>query len=173
MCWPSTCSYLFYGSPSAFSTYLANILDTNAHFTLGVKANVQLKPSIPSGAKVEISPKGFKLGEKAWNRKNIFNLPKVINKCWTLWLQGWKKDTISFGKPICNARHYIPPLSSITLCSQTPWPATRVAIWPLRGSNSLSTVERCWTPFQAFVVDCNRFFVCKTLPCFMQHSTRA
>jgi hypothetical protein len=64
-------------------------------------------------------------------------------------------------------------LSSITLCSQTPWPATRVAIWPLRGSNSLSTVERCWTPFQAFVVDCNRFFVCKTLPCFMQHSTRA
>jgi hypothetical protein len=30
-----------------------------AHFTLGVKANVQLKSSIPIGAKVEISPKGF------------------------------------------------------------------------------------------------------------------
>jgi hypothetical protein len=28
-------------------------------FTLGVKANVQLKSSIPTGAKVEISPQGF------------------------------------------------------------------------------------------------------------------
>jgi hypothetical protein len=30
-----------------------------AHFTLGVRANVQPKSSIPIGAKVEISPKGF------------------------------------------------------------------------------------------------------------------
>jgi len=36
-----------------------------AHFTLGVEANVQLKSSIPIGAKVEISPKGFTLGVKA------------------------------------------------------------------------------------------------------------
>jgi hypothetical protein len=28
----------------------------SAHFTLGIKANVQLKSSIPIGAKVEISP---------------------------------------------------------------------------------------------------------------------
>ncbi len=34
-------------------------------FTLGVKANVQLKSTIPIGAKVEISPKGFTLGVKA------------------------------------------------------------------------------------------------------------
>jgi hypothetical protein len=36
-----------------------------AHLTLGVKANVQLKSSIPIAAKVEISPKGFTLGVKA------------------------------------------------------------------------------------------------------------
>jgi len=30
-----------------------------AHFTLGVRANVQPKSSIPIGAKVEIGPKGF------------------------------------------------------------------------------------------------------------------
>jgi hypothetical protein len=33
--------------------------DYNAHFTKGVKANVQLKSSIPIGAKIEISPKGL------------------------------------------------------------------------------------------------------------------
>jgi hypothetical protein len=36
-----------------------------ARITLGVKANVQPKFSIPIGAKVEISPKGFTLGVKA------------------------------------------------------------------------------------------------------------
>ncbi len=34
-------------------------VQTKAHFTLGVRANVQPKSSIPIGAKVEISPKGF------------------------------------------------------------------------------------------------------------------
>jgi hypothetical protein len=33
-----------------------------AHFTLGVKSNVQLKSSIPIAAKVEISPRGFTPG---------------------------------------------------------------------------------------------------------------
>ncbi len=46
-------------------------------FTLGVTANVQLKSSIPIGAKVEISPKGFTLGVKAEMPKIIFNLPQV------------------------------------------------------------------------------------------------
>jgi hypothetical protein len=41
-------------------------------FTLGVKANVQPKSSIPIGAKVEISPKGFTLGV---NSEKLFNLP--------------------------------------------------------------------------------------------------
>jgi hypothetical protein len=36
-----------------------------AHSTQGVKANVQVKSSIPIRAKVEISPKGFTLGVKA------------------------------------------------------------------------------------------------------------
>jgi hypothetical protein len=44
---------------------LLNQARSKAHFTLGVKANVQLKSSIPIGAKVEISPKGFTLGVKA------------------------------------------------------------------------------------------------------------
>jgi hypothetical protein len=52
-----------------------------AHITLGVKANVQLKSSIPIGAKVEISPKGFTLGGKAEIQKIIFNLPQVTNEC--------------------------------------------------------------------------------------------
>ncbi len=50
-----------------------------AHFTLGVKANVQPKSSIAIGAKVEISPKGFTLGVEAELEKNLFNLPKVTN----------------------------------------------------------------------------------------------
>jgi len=50
---------------------------TKAHFTLGVRANVQTKSSIPIGAKVEISPKGFTLGVKGRNRKKLFNLPQV------------------------------------------------------------------------------------------------
>jgi hypothetical protein len=37
---------------------------------------VQLNASIPIGAKVEISPKGFTLGVKAETQKKIFNLPK-------------------------------------------------------------------------------------------------
>jgi hypothetical protein len=45
-------------------------------FTLGVKAHMEPKSSIPIGAKVEISPKGFTLGvKKAEIEKNIFNLP--------------------------------------------------------------------------------------------------
>jgi hypothetical protein len=51
---------------------------TKAHFTLGVKANVQLKSSIPIGAKVEISPKGFKLGVKAEIGKTFSICPKLV-----------------------------------------------------------------------------------------------
>jgi hypothetical protein len=36
-----------------------------ARFTLGVRADVQPKSSIPIGAKVEIIPKGFTFGVKA------------------------------------------------------------------------------------------------------------
>jgi hypothetical protein len=38
---------------------------SKAPFTLGVRPHVQPKSSIPIGAKVEISPKGFTLGVKA------------------------------------------------------------------------------------------------------------
>jgi hypothetical protein len=43
-----------------------------AYFTLGVKANVQLKSSISIGAKVEIIPKGFTLGVNAEIEKKKF-----------------------------------------------------------------------------------------------------
>jgi hypothetical protein len=40
--------------------------------------------------------RAFTLGVKAELGKNLFNLPQVTNKCWTLWHycigpQGWKK----------------------------------------------------------------------------------
>jgi hypothetical protein len=51
---------------------------SEARFTLGVKANVQLKSSIPIGAKVEISPKGFTLGIKAEIEKIFSIWPKLL-----------------------------------------------------------------------------------------------
>jgi hypothetical protein len=51
-------------------------------FTLGVKANVQPKSSIPIGAKVKINPKGFTLGVKAQiGKKKTFQSAPSINKC--------------------------------------------------------------------------------------------
>jgi hypothetical protein len=49
-------------------------------FTLGVKANVQLKSSIPIDAKVQISHKGFALGVKAeiQIKKNFSICPKLL-----------------------------------------------------------------------------------------------
>jgi hypothetical protein len=44
---------------------LYETVPSKAHFTLEVKANVQLKSSISMGAKVKLSPKGFTLGVKA------------------------------------------------------------------------------------------------------------
>jgi len=40
-------------------------ISTHAHFTLGVKANVELELNILIGAITKISPKGFTLGVKA------------------------------------------------------------------------------------------------------------
>jgi hypothetical protein len=48
-------------------------------FTLEVKANVQLKSSIPIGAKLEIAPKGFTLGGIKAEIENIFSIcPKLL-----------------------------------------------------------------------------------------------
>jgi hypothetical protein len=50
---------------------------TKARFTLGVRADVQPKSSIPIGAKFDIGPKGFTLGVKA-EIENIFSIcPKL------------------------------------------------------------------------------------------------
>jgi hypothetical protein len=40
-------------------------ISMKAHFTLGIKAKVELELNIPIGAIIEISPKGFTLGVKA------------------------------------------------------------------------------------------------------------
>jgi hypothetical protein len=47
-------------------------------FTLGVRANVQPKSSIPIGAKVEISTQGFTLGVKADIKKNFSICPELV-----------------------------------------------------------------------------------------------
>ncbi len=67
--------------------------DYNVHFTKGVKPNVQLKSSIPIGAKIEISPKGFTLGVKAEIEK-IFSICPNAELYGLYWPQGWKRDTI-------------------------------------------------------------------------------
>ncbi len=49
-----------------------------APFTLGVRADVQPKPSIPTGGKVEIGSKGFTPGVKAELEKIFSICPKLI-----------------------------------------------------------------------------------------------
>jgi hypothetical protein len=51
---------------------------SKAHFTLGVRANVQPKSSIPIGGKVEISHKDFTLGVKAKLEKIFSICPKLL-----------------------------------------------------------------------------------------------
>jgi hypothetical protein len=58
---------------------------SSAHFTLGVKANVQLKSSITIGAKVEISLKGFTLRVKAEIEKFFSIYPKLLIDAELLW----------------------------------------------------------------------------------------
>jgi len=50
----------------------------HAFFTQKVRANVERKSSIPIGAKVEISPKGFKLRLKAKIEKINLICPKLL-----------------------------------------------------------------------------------------------
>jgi hypothetical protein len=80
--------------------------NTKAHFTLGVRPNVQTKSSIPIRAKVEISPKGFTAGQGR-NRKKLFNLPQVLINAElygvVLARRQKKKDNIKIGRAICNA----------------------------------------------------------------------
>jgi hypothetical protein len=53
-------------------------LDNKSRFTLGVRANVKPKSSIPIGAKVEISPKGFTLRVKPETEKSFSICPKLL-----------------------------------------------------------------------------------------------
>jgi len=64
---------------------ISHIFESKASFTLGVRANVEPKSSIPIGAKVGNWPKGFTLWVKAEIEKNIFNLRQANNKCGTFY----------------------------------------------------------------------------------------
>jgi hypothetical protein len=68
--------------------------------------NVQLKSSIPIGAKVEASPKGFTLGVTAEIEKIFSICPKLLINAELYGLllapRLKNKDTIEFGKPICK-----------------------------------------------------------------------
>jgi hypothetical protein len=57
---------------------LLSVAGSKAHLTLGVGDDVQLKSSIPIGAKVEISPKGFTVGVKADIENNFSICPKLL-----------------------------------------------------------------------------------------------
>jgi hypothetical protein len=50
-------------------------------FTLGVRANVQPKSSIPIAAQVEIGPKGFTLGIEADIEKPFQSAPNYYDIC--------------------------------------------------------------------------------------------
>jgi len=56
--------------------------------------------------KLKLATKGFTLGVKAEIEKIFSICPQAPNKCRTLmalyWPNGGKRDTIEFGKPICN-----------------------------------------------------------------------
>jgi len=62
-------------------TYLQVWHDHQAHFTLGLRAIVQPKSSIPISAKVEISPRCFTPRVNADIENKLFNLPQITNKC--------------------------------------------------------------------------------------------
>jgi hypothetical protein len=64
-----------------------------AHFTLGVKAKVGFKSSIPIGAITEISPKGFTLGVKAGN----FIYLLIYHLMALTWYQGIKRIPFNLG----------------------------------------------------------------------------
>jgi hypothetical protein len=80
---------------------------TKAHFTLGVKANAQLKSSIPIGAKVGIRLMGFTLGVKDEIEKTFSICLKLLINAELYGLvlppRLKKKDIVEFGKPICNS----------------------------------------------------------------------
>jgi hypothetical protein len=82
------------------------------------------------------------LQEFSWNRKHLFNMPQVTNKCWTLWPcidpKAEKKDSIEFGKSILQPlRPMFQPLfiswrqcSSILLVTWGQQSAKTAQSWP-------------------------------------------
>jgi hypothetical protein len=86
------------------------------HFTLGVRANVQPKSSIPIGAKdKEINPKGFTLGVKAKRENKFSTCPKLLINAELYGLvlaPRLKKNTIKFEGSICNLGANVLSMSS-------------------------------------------------------------
>jgi hypothetical protein len=64
----------------------AHIIHFTISFTLGVRANVPPNSGIPIGAKVEISPKGFRLGVKVELEKIFPICPKLLINTELYWV---------------------------------------------------------------------------------------
>jgi hypothetical protein len=84
-------SFLF-PSPCIFSL-IPHLLLLRPTLTLGVKAKVELKLSIPIGAIAEISAKGFTIGVKA-EKETIFLIHHFIALTWP---QGRKRILFKLG----------------------------------------------------------------------------
>jgi len=61
----------FFSLPTCIFSLIPHLLLLSPTLTLGVKAKVELKSSIPIGAITEISPKGFTIGVQA-EKETIF-----------------------------------------------------------------------------------------------------
>jgi hypothetical protein len=74
-----TTSWVTAGDPVVQSTLLLGPLYTKS---LGL-CSTQVKHSY--WCKSWNQPQGLYTRSQGWTRNNLFNLPKVTNKCWTLW----------------------------------------------------------------------------------------
>jgi hypothetical protein len=75
---------------------------SKARFTLGVRADVQPKSSIPIGAKVEISPNGFTLGVKGELEKIFLICPKLLINAELYSPKAGKRIPLNLGGQFCN-----------------------------------------------------------------------
>ncbi len=76
--WMLEVQYSSYRITWLFFDFTSRVQSSQARFTLGVRAYVQPKSSIPIGEKVEISPNGFTLGVKAELEKIFSICPKLL-----------------------------------------------------------------------------------------------
>ncbi len=87
-----------YGAMHGLNYICWLVKDTKSHFTLGIKAKVQLNLNIPIGAFIDITPKGFILWVKAEKENNLL----IYHFIALTWPQGWKRIPINLGGQFVN-----------------------------------------------------------------------